>query len=316
MRRAIRWVLPVGLLAAALAAMGFARWSKPAPLDPAAFAALYAAPLPPPEGPIAVFHLGHSLVGRDMPAMLAQLAGNSYASQLGWGASLKQHWTGEVPGFAEENRPPQFRPAAEAVDSGAYDAVVLTEMVEIRDAVRYHDSADYLARWAARARAANPGTRVYLYETWHRLDDPSGWLDRIDADLAAQWEGTLLRPALARDGVGTIHVIPAGQVMARLVREIEAGRVPGLSRREDLFRLNPDGTQDQIHLNDLGAYAVALVHYAVLTHRNPLGLPYRLTRADGSAADAPTEPAARAMQRIVWDVVRSYPPSGVAQAGG
>ena len=37
--------------------------------------ALYARPLPQPEGPMRVYHLGHSLVGRDMPAMLEQLAG-------------------------------------------------------------------------------------------------------------------------------------------------------------------------------------------------------------------------------------------------
>lgn len=316
MRRGLRWALPFGALAAALSVTGMARWGSPAPLSPAEFAARYAVPLPAPEYPLPVYHLGHSLVGRDMPAMLAQLAGHDHASQLGWGASLKQHWTGDVPGLADENRSPQFRPANAALDSGDYGAVVLTEMVEIRDAIRYHDSAEYLAGWAARARAATPGVRVYLYETWHPLDDPEGWLNRIDTDLARYWEGDLLRPAMAREGVGTIHVVPAGQVMARLVREIEAGKVPGLARREDLFATDPDGTPDPIHLNDIGAYAVALTHHAVLTHRNPAGLPHALTRADGTPAIAPSSEAARHMQQVVWRVVTTYPPTGVAQAGG
>ncbi|MFD1807714.1 hypothetical protein ACFSHQ_04690 [Gemmobacter lanyuensis] len=73
-------------------------------LSPAAFAARYTEPLPP-QPPAAVYHLGHSLVGRDMPAMLAQLLRHRYHSQLGWGASLNQHWQGAVPGLAEENRP-------------------------------------------------------------------------------------------------------------------------------------------------------------------------------------------------------------------
>ena len=44
-------------------------------LEPAALSALYAQPLAPPDKPMRVFHIGHSLVGSDMPAMLEQLAG-------------------------------------------------------------------------------------------------------------------------------------------------------------------------------------------------------------------------------------------------
>ena len=43
--------------------------------------------------------------------------------------------------------------------NGDYDAIVLTEMVEIRDAIRYFDSPIYLARWAERALAARPALR-------------------------------------------------------------------------------------------------------------------------------------------------------------
>ena len=143
--------------------------------------------LSPPQQPMRVFHLGHSLVGRDMPAMVEQLAGpgHSHHSQLGWGASLRDHWYPDQPvnGFEEENAHDQFRPAREAIGSGDYDAVILTEMVELRDAIRYHDSPTYKSFWADLAREASPDTRVYLYETWHRLDDPDGWLDRLDSDL-------------------------------------------------------------------------------------------------------------------------------------
>lgn len=303
-----RWLfLPV--LLAALAAW---LWRPPQPLTPAALLARYDAPLPA-RAPQAVYHLGHSLVGQDMPAMLAQLMGGDYRyhSQLGWGASLDQHWRDAVPGHAEENRAPAFRPAHEALRSGDYDAVVLTEMVELRDAIRYHDSAAALRKWARLARAARPEVRLYLYETWHPLDDPAGWLTRIDRDLADLWKGELLAHAMAEEAVGTIHVIPGGQVLAALVREAEAGRVPGLTRREELFRRNPDGTQDLIHLNDLGAYAIALTHYAVLTGQSPVGLPHELRRADGSPAAAPAADTARAMQAVVWRVVRGYAPAGV-----
>ncbi|WP_241434527.1 hypothetical protein [Sulfitobacter noctilucae] len=281
-----------------------------------AAAALYAEPLAAPSGVLDVFHLGHSLVGRDMPAMLAQLAGagHRYDSQLGWGASLRDHWEPDVPvnGFAEENAHDRFRPAKEAIGSGDYDAVVLTEMVEITDAIRYHDSADYLARWAGLAWEANSQTRIYLYETWHHTDDNAGWLARVDRDLRDHWQGDMKYPALVM-GKAPIHLIPAGQVKAAFVRAVAAqGGLDGVASVVDLMARNADGTVDTIHFNDLGAYLVALTHFAVLYHRSPMGLPHQLNRADGTAAHAPSAEMAALMQRTVWEVIARHPETGVA----
>ena len=300
----------LALFLALIAVAGLLVWRflPPKTLSDAEFTARYATALPA-KRPQAVYHLGHSLVGRDMPAMLSQLMGNRYHSQLGWGASMRNHWQSDVPGFAEENATPAFRPARDALASGDYDALVLTEMVELKDAIRYHDSAKALADWAALARSARPDIRVYLYETWHRLDDPAGWEARIATDLPALWEGQILRPAMAASDQ-VIHVIPAGQVLAALVQRIEAGDMPGLSSRADLF--GRDGAApDMIHLSDIGHYAVALTHYAVLSGESPVGLPHALLRADGSPAEAPTPQAARLMQEVVWQVVTGYAPTGV-----
>jgi hypothetical protein len=247
---------------------------------------------------------------------LAHAAGFSehgHASQLGWGASLDQHRQGAeaIPGFAEENAHDHHAPATEALASGRYDAVVLTEMVEIRDAIRYHDSAAALAHWAQAARAGNPDARVYLYETWHRLDDPEGWLDRIDADFTRAWQDELMRVAMAAPGVGTIHVIPGGQVLAAVTRAMEAGQVPGLTGREALFARDAAGAVDPIHLNDLGAYLIALTHFAVLYHQSPEGLPGALLRADGQAATPVPDAALVPLQRLVWQVVTRYALTGV-----
>ena len=301
--------------AALLGGGAWAFWTRAANRQQAAaLDAAWSSALPAPEDSLRVYHLGHSLVGRDMPAMIAQLAGegHAYESQLGWGTSLREHWEPDVPvnGFDSENAHPRFRPAREAVASGDYDAVILTEMVELRDAVRYHDSPRYLIAWADLARSANPGTRVYLYESWHRLDDPDGWLNRIDGDWPDLWRGRLM--AADRDLSRPIRTIPAGRVMAAFVRRIEGGDAPGaIRRREDLFARSEAGEVDMIHLNDIGMYLVALTHYAVLYHRNPVGLPHALTRADGSPADAPDAATARLMQDIVWDVVRGLPETGV-----
>jgi len=274
-------------------------------------------PLAPPEGALRVFHLGHSLVGRDMPAMVAQLAGegHEYQLQLGWGTSLREHWEPDlaINGFEIENNTPMYNDAKEAVGSGDYDAVVFTEMVEIKDAVRYHKSDLYLSRWADLAHTGNTETRIYLYESWHRLDDPKGWLTRLDEDLGEYWQKRILQRALARSKSGTsIYLIPAGQVMAQFVRQVEVlGGIGNVKSREDLFARLENGELDVIHMNDLGAYLVALTHYAVLYHRTPVGLPFNLLRADGTLAAAPDPDVARLMQETVWDVVTRHSFTGV-----
>ena len=303
----------LGLLAGAAATGGYLWMSRGQGMRAAQ--ELYANPLSRPDKALRVYHLGHSLVGRDMPAMLAQLAGagHEYASQLGWGTSLKEHWEPDLPinGFETENDHPRFRPAREALASGSYDAVVLTEMVEIADAIRYHDSARYLALWAGLAWDANPKARIYLYETWHHTDDPAGWLTRIDRDLRAFWQDKMKYPALATTDA-PIHLIPAGQVKAAFLRAVEAqGGVGEVQGVDDLMARNADGSPDTIHYNDLGAYLVALTHYAVLYHRSPEGMAHALNRADGTPAQAPSPEVAALMQRVVWDVVRRFPETGV-----
>lgn len=275
-----------------------------------------------PTKGLALFHLGHSLVGRDMPMMLAQLAhaagfeGHTYHSQLGWGTPLRAHWYDdvEIGGFDQENAHPHFRPAREAIASGAYDVVILTEMVELRDAIRWHDSATYFFRWALAARQARPDVRLYLYETWHDLNDLDDWLGRLDSDPFELWKTRVLARAWADEGAGAVHLIPAGRVLAAFVRAVnERGGVDGMADETALFARSDDGVLDTIHLNDSGHYLVALTHLAVLYHTPVLGLPHELLRADGTPAAAPSPEAARLMQEVVWDVVRALPVTGIGQ---
>lgn len=317
-----RAMILAGVVAVAVAgAYGYWRKRRVPPMDLTAFRSLYSKPLSAPVGDLRVYHLGHSLVGRDMPVMLDQLAraaghpGHAHASQLGWGASLDQHRQGAaaVPGFAQENDHENHVAADAALASGDYDAVVLTEMVEINDAIRYHDSAAALAHWVQAARLGNPDVRVYLYETWHRLDDAEGWLTRIDADVTRAWQDQLLRVAMAEPGVGTIYMVPGGQVLAAAVRAIEVGNIPGLTGREALFARDAAGVVDPIHLNDLGVYLIALTHFATLYQRSPDGLPYQLRLANGQPSASLPDLAVQPLQRLVWDVVSGYDLTGIAR---
>ena len=307
--------LLIAPLVLVLGGMGaISRFFPPDPLEPETFNALYSTPAPASEGPLNIFHIGHSLVGEDMPAMLMQLAdadlgpGHDYRTQVGWGTFMKAHWDPDVPinGFEEGNSHAFYQDAHEAVSSGTLDALILTEAVEIRDSIKYMESPYMLHNWADAAWRARNDTKVYFYETWHPLDAPEGWLDRLDRDLGLYWEGQILSPALNMQEVPRpIYVIPGGQVMAKVTRAIEATDGVGpLKTRQDLF-------SDQIHFNDYGAYLMALTHYAVLYQRSPAGLPYQLNKANGTPAQSLGPEAAALVQELVWEVVTSYAPTGV-----
>lgn len=310
------------MVAGGAAALGLRRRRQAGPpMPPPLTPEDYRAALPPlaaPVPPVNVYHLGHSLVGRDMPALAAALGGalggQDHAAQLGWGASLKHHWQGDesVPGFGAENAHPHFRPVRQVLESGWADVLVLTEMVELKAAIRWFHSAHYLAQWALLARQARPDLRIYLYESWHPLDDPEGWLDRIDRDLPTLWEEQILRRALAVPGVGPIYLIPGGQAMAAVARAAESGRIPGVTSREQLFGRDDAGALDPIHFSDLGALVVALTHVAVIHQRLPEPGTVPLTAAGGRLLDIAPD-TLRALQDIVEATVRRFPQTGVPE---
>lgn len=317
------------LTVALVVMLGLALWHMfsgrpPHPLSAHDRAALYTTPLPAPRASLSAFHLGHSLVGHDIPVFITQLAAaagfadHSFNSQLGWGTSLRDHWDPAHPvnGFDEMNATQAWRDPQEALESGAYDSFIMTEMVELNDAIRWHDSARYATLWAAKARQNKPDIRIYMYESWPHLSTLEDWLHRLDTDPDALWEGTILASAMAHPDTGVIHVIPAGRVMAALTRAVAAqGGVTGMSDHTDLFARTPTGDLDPIHMNDIGNYLVALTHFTVLYHQDPRGMPHDLLRADGSLAQAPSAELADLMQETVWSVVRTLPVTGLGISG-
>ncbi len=278
---------------------------------------LYEKPTPPPQNKQNVFHLGHSLVNRDMPLMLRQLAGGNhdFKSQLGWGTTLKAHWDPDIAinGFELENDHSDYRDVFDAIESGEFNSFVFTEMVEIKDAIKYFDTAKYLAKFARKAKANNPRARMYLYETWHRTDDPAGWMYRLDDDYNKHWKKQILFKTLAiLDGDVPIYIIPVGQVFSKFFKQLEIqGGVEGIRHHEDIFLTKDDGSKDTIHLNDIGNYFVSLVHYSVIYQKNPSNLPFQLIKADGTKYLAPSKEAAELMQKITWDVVSKEMLTGI-----
>src|SRR5262249_46123358 len=124
-----------------------------------------------------------------------------------------------------------------------------------------------------------PDVQVYIYETWDEID-LADWRDRIDRDrpIYEQYvldlinhppaqpvirdptmagDCPLANPPTTREAGKDVLLIPAARAMKALDDAINAGTLPGITARQQLFA-------DNIHPNDIGNYFVALVFYATL----------------------------------------------------
>ena len=223
-----------------------------------------------------------------------------------------------VPGSTMEYR---WQPESEMEidakrDIAKYDVLVLTERVSVRDAMPWHDSKDYALKWFNHAWKNGNGGRgaeTVLYASWINIKSGPGNTDdndskekiipfreRLDLEMGS-WQEIAdhvnrNRPADSPP----MRVIPGPIIMARLYDAIKAGTAPGLSRLEDIF-------EDDIHVNAKGGYLMSVAHLAVIYHRDPRDIP-PLNGKDGW----PRRDTAEWMKTLVWEVLSTYPDSGLA----
>lgn len=258
-----------------------------------------------------VLFVGHSLVGPTLPSMLeAALTQSGDASrveaQIINGAPLGYNW--------------EHSADAEGVDAKARlaarptDVLILTEAQPIAAHVNYSFTVDNVGRFAGLAYAANPDTRVYVYETWPSLNSGPGADTKDDPDAATPWRERVALELPIWQGVVTqsasltgheVKLIPAGQAMGQLADAIRDGKVPGITSIQEMF-------SDDIHPNGKGLYFVAMVQAAVIRNASPEGLPPKLTRAWPSRDAVLSQEQATALQRIAWQVVSGYVPAAGA----
>lgn len=254
-----------------------------------------------------VLFVGHSLFGKTNPQMLKEVLQSQsptiqVQAQIINGAALKYNWSNST--------------EAEGVDArvelpgGNYNVVILTEGIPLANQLEWSQSSENALRFYELATRANPGTQVYLQETWHSLNSGTGinveyddhddipWRQRLDQDLTL-WQSIV-------DDVNATHsggspdmaLLPAGQAMAQLYDEIAAGAVAGLEDISDVF-------VDDIHPSDIGFYFLTMVQFAVLTGQSPVGLPHQLKSRYGEAFNAPSAELALQLQQIAARFVRT-----------
>ncbi len=253
-----------------------------------------------------VFFIGHSLFGPTNPDMFASALGDrgiTVGMQIINGSPLGYNW--------DNGATAQGMNAREALATGGYNAVILTEAIPLANHIEYSDTIGVATRYYDLAVQSNPDARVFLQETWHDLRSGSGlstefdaaadipWRDRLDQDLAL-WQSVVDGVNANRSKPGEpMRLLPAGQAIARLTDEIANGTVPGFTRIDQFFF-------DDIHPNDFGFYFLTMVQYAAVTGEPPKGIKRRLRDPWGQPFKALNPLQAQRLQDIAWEAVSDY----------
>jgi hypothetical protein len=96
-----------------------------------------------------------------------------------------------------------------------------------------------------------------------------------------------------------ILIIPAGEVIYEFDKAAKAGKIPGMTSANDLYT-------DHIHFGDKGAYLTALTFYATIYQKPPTSISTKIYGFDNPEFE-------KIAQDIVWQVVSTYPHSGVSK---
>lgn len=151
------------------------------------------------------------------------------------------------------------------------------------------------------------GSPTLLWTTWTRIDNADGPFRAMLDVYEKEWEAmqdfaNSKRPADAPP----VYIIPGHRMMAKLFDDIQAGLVPGISSISQFF-------SDNIHTNELGAYAISMIHYACIFNKSPLGLPNNLLPNAPAGTPVPSPALAAYLQNMIWNVVTNYPRTGIYQ---
>lgn len=251
-----------------------------------------------------VLFVGHSLVGTTMPQMLNILladraTGIRADAQVINGAPLLYQW--------QNGATAQGVNARAVLPSGNYNTLILTEAIPLATHLRWSDTAGMARNYYRLAVAADPATRVMIYETWHEMQTEASWRAALTTNLTL-WQG--IANSLNATKAATqpaVTLLPAGQAMARLYDTIAQGNGAGLTSIKQLFA-------DTIHLNDIGNHFIALVQFSGITRSSGVGLTDTFTGQFGQSYGGWTEHQTKLFQHVAWEAVARAP--GAVLASG
>lgn len=149
------------------------------------------------------------------------------------------------------------------------------------------------------------GAPTLLWTTWVNIDGSNGDFRKMLDVQGLEWErmqdhANERRPS----GAPPVYLIPGHKMMARLYDDVAKGLVPGITSINQFF-------SDNIHTNELGAYAIAMIHYACIYNKSPLGLPTKLIPNATATTLIPSAELAAYLQSMIWEVVTTYDRTGI-----
>jgi hypothetical protein len=269
------------------------------------------------QGSVRGYFIGNSLTNDASPWRMAHLA-SSLDEQLTSGYHVRGAWSladlYAAPADVNATFSPAPHPTALATMTWDY-----LSLQPYRETVA--NAADATAGFVAslRSNPANANSRVFLYQTWMAHNDAtmSGfdydmlWLRpaNVPADLNTYatrdyWDQLMaaVNPDPRDPQVG---IVPVGEAMLLLEREIRAGNMPGLDDMVDVYR-------DVIHLNGFGRYLAAMTHMMVMYQQPFLGEPAN-PRYFVDGVSNITDQQALVIQTVAWEAVINHPYSLVPE---
>jgi hypothetical protein len=247
----------------------------------------------PDKAPERLFISGHSLLDQPLPSDLAEIA-KSLGAPLQWnrqyllGSSIRSRSAGDNPaapwsGYRQgDNREGatldilQELRQPKTVSGGLYDGLLIAEQHGLLGTLVWNDTVRHLRHYHDRFIAANAPGRTWFYEAWLSVsdkDDPRAWI-AYERAASPRWQciAARINHSLQAEGRSDrIEPLPAARALAGLVEQaISTPGLPGVSQGSARQTVDSLFTDD-VHLTRLGAYYMALVSYAYLFDRSPLG---------------------------------------------
>lgn len=261
---------------------------------------LFAADPPKGERVFVTAHSFHIFVANRL-APLAKAAGieghTLVGAQMIGGSKVSQHW----------NLPDEKNKAKSVLNTGETDVLTMSPHVYLPD--------EGIDRFVELGAKHNPKLRFLVQHSWMPWD---GWegTDKVakneDRDGRAldivraanlKWRTTLeVQVAALNKGLGreAVCITPVGDGVMKLRELIAAGKAPGLTKQTDLFT-------DQIGHGKEPILALATYcNFACIYKVSPVGL-----KVPNAALDKLSPELDPLLRQIAWDVVTSYPQSGV-----
>jgi hypothetical protein len=225
----------------------------------------------------------------------ARTRGDNLADDSFSGYSKGKNRSGSNMNVAAELASPQ------TLGGERYDTLILTERHDLANVLIWEDTVRYARHFHERLVAGNARANSYLYHSWLDIsnkDDPSGWV-AYERAAAPAWQCVAARLNTSLAGAGRsdrMAYLPAGLALANLVEQAARGSVSGISggsTRQTVDRL----FSDNVHLTSAGTYYMALVTYASVYRRSPVGA----WAPSGVSAEQ-----ARSLQEVAWQSVANY----------